>query len=83
MWAEIADGSSALVLAEVCIFTGFDFLIILRLFDNLFTYCHFALFYFSPHLPGRIFDAFHQGPMYTVFISTYYYNKYFKEGPVL
>lgn len=82
MWAEIADGSSAVVLAEVCIFTGFDFLIILRLFDNLFIYCHFALFYFSPHLPGRIFDAFHQGPMYTVFISTYY-NKYFKKGPVL
>ena len=48
----------------------------------LFIYCYFALFYFSPHLPGRIFDAFHQGPMYTVFVSTYY-NKYFKKGPVL
>ena len=48
----------------------------------LFIYCYFALFYFSSHLPSRIFDAFCQGPMYTVFISTYY-NKYFKKGPVL
>lgn len=32
------------VLYRSLLFTGFDFLIILRLFDNLFIYCHFALF---------------------------------------
>lgn len=46
MWPEIADGSSATVLAEVCIFTSFDFLIMLRLFDYLFIV---ILLYFISH----------------------------------
>lgn len=83
MWAEIADGSSAVVLAEVCIFTGFDFLIILRLFDNLFIYCHFALFYFSHHIyQVEYLMPFIRDPC-TLCLSVLIITSISRKGPVL